>query len=56
MDTNNNSTSNYAVWLPGSALILSLVISTFALTRAPFLETRPEGSRFQPHTPIEARR
>jgi len=55
MDTNNNSTSNYAVWLPGSALILSLVISTFALTRAPFLETRPEGGRFQPHTPIEAR-
>ncbi|MFJ4394848.1 hypothetical protein [Pseudomonas sp. NPDC089396] len=55
MDTNNNSTSNYAVWLPGSALILSLVISTFALTRAPFLETRPEGSQFQPHMPIEAR-
>jgi len=55
MDTNNNSTSNYAVWLPGSALILSLVVSAFALSRAPFLETRPEGAQFQPHTPIEAR-
>ncbi|EJN38456.1 hypothetical protein PMI38_02080 [Pseudomonas sp. GM84] len=55
MDTNNNSTSNYAVWLPGSALILSLVVSAFALSRAPFLETRPEGGQFQPHMPIEAR-
>lgn len=55
MDTNKDSTGNYSVWLPGSALILSLVISTFALTRDPFLETRPVGAQFQPQTPIEAR-
>ncbi|MFJ3075966.1 MULTISPECIES: hypothetical protein [Pseudomonas] len=55
MDANKDSTGNYAVWLPGSALILSLVVSAFALTRAPFMETRPEGAQFQPQMPIEAR-
>lgn len=55
MDTNKDSTSNYAVWLPGSALILSLVVSAFALTRDPFLDARPVGGQFQPQTPIEAR-
>lgn len=55
MDTNKEATGSYSVWLPGSALILSLVVSTFALTRSPFLETRPLGAQFQPETPIEAR-
>ncbi|MDD2046622.1 hypothetical protein [Pseudomonas putida] len=55
MDTNKDSTGNYSVWLPGSAVVLSLVISAFALTRDPFLETRPVGAQFQPQIPIEAR-
>ncbi|MFJ4445573.1 hypothetical protein ACIPZ8_26255 [Pseudomonas sp. NPDC089422] len=55
MDTNKDSTSNYSVWLPGGAVVLSLVISTFALIREPFVETRPVGAQFQPQTPIEAR-
>jgi len=55
MDTNKDSTGNYSLWLPGSALILSLVVSTFALTRDPFMETRPVGAQFQPQTAIEAR-
>ncbi|CRL47337.1 hypothetical protein [Pseudomonas sp. URMO17WK12:I11] len=55
MDNNNNSGTNLAFWVPGSAVILSLVISTFALTRDPFLEPRPIGAQFQAHLPIEAR-
>ncbi|MDF9620776.1 hypothetical protein P5705_24280 [Pseudomonas entomophila] len=55
MDTNKDSAGSYSVWLPGSALILSLVISAFALTRDPFLEIRPVGGQFPPQTPIEAR-
>ncbi|MGE8066282.1 hypothetical protein [Pseudomonas sp. NPDC089569] len=55
MDNNKDSGTNLAFWLPGSAVILSLVISTFALTRAPFLEPRPVGAQFQAQLPIEAR-
>jgi hypothetical protein len=56
MDNNNKeSGTNFAFWLPGSAIIFSLVVSTFALTRAPFLEPRPIGAQFQAETPIEAR-
>lgn len=52
---NKDSGSNLALWIPGSALILSLVVSTFALTRSPFLEPRPLGGEFQARMPIEAR-
>jgi hypothetical protein len=55
MDNNNNSGTNLAFWVPGSAVILSLVISTFALTRDPFLEPRPIGAHFQAQLPIDAR-
>ncbi|MGE8185833.1 hypothetical protein [Pseudomonas sp. NPDC086278] len=55
MDNNKDSGANLAFWLPGSAVILSLVISTFALTREPFLEPRPIGAQFQAQLPIEAR-
>ncbi|WP_397452910.1 hypothetical protein [Pseudomonas sp. NA-150] len=55
MDANKGSGTNFAFWLPGSAVILSLVVSTFALTRAPFLEPRPLGAQFHSETPIEAR-
>jgi hypothetical protein len=55
MDTNKDSGTNLAFWLPGSAVILSLVVSTFALTREPFLEPRPIGAQFQAQLPIEAR-
>lgn len=55
MDNNKDSGANLAFWLPGGAVILSLVISTFALTRAPFLEPRPIGAQFQAQLPIEAR-
>lgn len=51
----NDSGSNLALWLPGSAIVLSLIVSTFALTRAPFLEQRPFGAQFQTQLPIEAR-
>lgn len=47
--------SNFALWLPGSAVIISLVVSTFALTREPFLEARPAGAQLQVEQPIEAR-
>lgn len=52
---NKDSGSNFALWIPGGAVILSLVVSTFALTRAPFLEPRPVGGQFQAQMPIEAR-
>lgn len=52
---NKDSGSNFALWIPGGAVILSLVVSTFALTRAPFFESRPAGSQFQVEQPIEAR-
>lgn len=52
---NKDSGSNLALWIPGSAVVLSLVVSTFALTRAPFFESRPAGSQFQVEQPIEAR-
>ncbi|MGH8384081.1 MAG: hypothetical protein ACRESJ_01080 [Pseudomonas sp.] len=55
MDNNKDSGANLAFWVPGGALILSLVISTFALTREPFLEPRPIGAQFQAQLPIEAR-
>ncbi|MDB5980330.1 MAG: rane protein, partial [Pseudomonas sp.] len=55
MDNNKESGTNFAFWIPGSAIIFSLVVSTFALTRAPFLEPRPVGAQFQVETPIEAR-
>jgi hypothetical protein len=55
MDNNKESGTNFAFWIPGSAIIFSLVVSTFALTRAPFLEPRPIGAQFQAETPIEAR-
>jgi hypothetical protein len=55
MDTSKDSGTNLAFWLPGSAVILSLVVSTFALTREPFLEPRPIGAQFQAQLPIEAR-
>ncbi|PSS58817.1 hypothetical protein [Pseudomonas sp. BBP2017] len=51
----NDSGSNLGFWLPGSAIVLSLIVSTFALTRAPFLEQRPFGAQFQTQLPIEAR-
>jgi len=49
------SGTNLAFWLPGSAVILSLVVSMFALNREPFLEPRPIGAQFQAQLPIEAR-
>ncbi|TYC86593.1 hypothetical protein, partial [Novosphingobium sp. BW1] len=55
MDNNKDSGSNLGFWLPGSAVILSLVVSTFALYREPFLESRPIGGQFQAQLPIEAR-
>ena len=55
MDTSKDSGTNLAFWLPGSAVILSLVVSTFALTREPFMEPRPVGAQFQAQLPIEAR-
>ncbi|NUU38024.1 tripartite tricarboxylate transporter TctB family protein [Pseudomonas sp. C2B4] len=55
MDNNKDSGTNLAFWVPGSAVILSLVVSTFALTRDPFLEPRPIGAQFQAQMPIEAR-
>ncbi|VVO02433.1 hypothetical protein [Pseudomonas fluorescens] len=55
MDNSKDSGSNLGFWLPGSAIILSLVVSTFALTREPFLESRPIGGQFQAQLPIEAR-
>lgn len=55
MDNNKDSGTNLAFWVPGGAVILSLVISTFALTREPFLEPRPIGAQFQAQLPIEAR-
>lgn len=55
MDNNKDSGTNLAFWVPGSAVILSLVVSTFALTREPFLEPRPVGAQFQAQLPIEAR-
>lgn len=55
MDNNKESGTNFAFWIPGSAIIFSLVVSTFALTQAPFLEPRPIGAQFQAETPIEAR-
>ncbi|MHC8353857.1 hypothetical protein ACYZTL_01060 [Pseudomonas sp. LB3P81] len=54
MDT-KGSGINLAFWLPGSAVILSLVVSMFALNREPFLEPRPIGAQFQAQLPIEAR-
>jgi hypothetical protein len=54
MDSKGSGT-NLAFWLPGSAVILSLVVSMFALTREPFLEPRPIGAQFQAQLPIEAR-
>ncbi|HCS41286.1 MAG TPA: hypothetical protein DIW52_00425, partial [Pseudomonas sp.] len=54
MDSNGSGT-NLAFWLPGSAVILSLVVSMFALNREPFLEPRPVGAQFQAQLPIEAR-
>ncbi|MBV6824672.1 hypothetical protein [Pseudomonas sp. PD9R] len=54
MDSKGSGT-NLAFWLPGSAVILSLVISMFALNRDPFLEPRPVGAQFQAQLPIEAR-
>ena len=51
----NGSGTNLAFWLPGSAVILSLVVSMFALNREPFLEPRPIGAQFQAQLPIEAR-
>jgi hypothetical protein len=54
MDSKDSGT-NLAFWLPGSAVILSLVVSMFALTREPFLEPRPIGAQFQAQLPIEAR-
>ncbi|WP_433765903.1 hypothetical protein [Pseudomonas putida] len=55
MDNIKDSGTNLAFWIPGGAVILSLVISTFALTREPFLEPRPIGAQFQAQLPIEAR-
>ncbi|MVV50827.1 hypothetical protein EJA72_21675 [Pseudomonas sp. PB120] len=52
---NKGSGTNLAFWLPGSAVILSLVVSMFALNRDPFLEPRPVGAQFQAQLPIEAR-
>ncbi|MGE8149685.1 hypothetical protein ACQKP5_00340 [Pseudomonas vancouverensis] len=54
MDSKGSGT-NLAFWVPGSAVILSLVVSMFALNRDPFLEPRPVGAQFQAQLPIEAR-
>lgn len=55
MDNNKDPGSNLGLWLPGSAVIISLVASTFALTREPFFEARPTGVQFQVEQQIEAR-
>ncbi|WP_349617295.1 hypothetical protein [Azotobacter salinestris] len=55
MDNNKDPGSNLGLWLPGGAVIISLVVSTFALTRKPFLEARPTGVQFQVERQIEAR-
>lgn len=55
MDNNKDPGSNVALWLPGSAIIISLVVSTFALTRPPLIEIRPAGVPGQAELPIEAR-
>jgi hypothetical protein len=55
MDTNKESSGSLAVWLPGSALLVSLVLSALALNKAPFLDSRPVGFDFQSQLPIEAR-
>jgi hypothetical protein len=55
MDNNKDSGSNLAFWIPGGALVLSLVVSTFALQREPFIETRPVGGQFEAQLPIDAR-
>lgn len=52
---NKGSGINLAFRLPGSAVILSLVVSMFTLNREPFLEPRPIGAQFQALLPIEAR-
>ncbi|WP_433740540.1 hypothetical protein [Pseudomonas putida] len=54
MDSKGSGT-NLAFWLPGSAVILSLVVSMFALTREPFLDPRPIGAQLQAQLPIESR-
>ncbi|NHN77073.1 hypothetical protein HA520_07170 [Azotobacter chroococcum] len=55
MDNNKDPGGNLALWLPGGAVIISIVVSTFALTREPFFEARPTGAQFQVDQPIEAR-
>ncbi|QRY78769.1 hypothetical protein JVX91_24855 [Pseudomonas sp. PDNC002] len=52
---NKDSGSNLSLWIPGSAVVLSLVVSALALTRPAFLEPRPLGGQFQVERPIEAR-
>ncbi|TBW06685.1 DUF998 domain-containing protein [Azotobacter chroococcum subsp. isscasi] len=56
MDNNNKDPGgNLALWLPGGAVIISLVVSTFALTRVPLIESRPAGAEFHIEQQIEAR-
>ena len=52
---NKDSGSSLAFWLSGSAVIFSLVVSTFALTRSPFFEFRPADTHSQVELPIRAR-
>lgn len=52
---NKDAGSNLTLWVPGGAVVLSLVVSAFALTRTPFVEPRPAGGQFQVERPVEAR-
>lgn len=55
MDNNKDSGGGLSFWLPGGAVLISLVISTFALHREPFVNPRPASPPSVIAGPVDAR-
>lgn len=55
MESNKEAGSGPAFWIPSGAVLLSLLVSTWALQREPFINPRPASTPAAVQTPIDAR-
>ncbi|WP_213878963.1 hypothetical protein [Pseudomonas sp. dw_358] len=55
MENNKESGPDLSFWLPGGAVLISLMISTFVLHKEPFINARPASPPSMTQPPIDAR-
>lgn len=55
MESDRQAGGGSAFWIPGGAVLLSLLVSTWALQREPFINLRPNSTPPALATPIDAR-